>query len=65
MAHSTWQPHLISREPIALQSHGPQLAADVALHEGGPHGIQALLQAVLLPIALLKDIPELLSLRRS
>lgn len=64
-SQATWQPHLICREPVALQSHGLQLATDVPLLEGAPHGNQALLQAVLLPVALLKDIPELLSLRRS
>ena len=60
-----WQPHLIFCEPVALEPHGLQLAADVPLLEGAPHCIQAPLQAVLLPVALLKGFPELLSLRHS
>ncbi len=45
-------------EPVSLEAHGFELAADLALLEGAGHGSHAALQAVLLAIHLLKDLPQ-------
>lgn len=52
-------------EPVSLEAHGFELAADLALLEGAGHGSHAALQAVLLAIHLLKDLPQLSCLRNT
>ena len=52
-------------EPVSLEAHGFELAADLALLEGAGHGSHAALQAVLLAIHLLKDLPQLTCLHNT